>query len=107
MKLNELISARYNCKFPAILNPCAAQYYLHNSTNTECGFIIEEMMRTKNYELHTDEIRYMCEMSEKIFADLFEAYVYASWEKLLEKGERPKTLIIVLDGENVHTLKTD
>ena len=74
MKLNEIISAYYNCSFPAKLNRAAIEYYRDNSQSTRCYFFLEEMVRNNNYTLHRDDIQFMSEASKEVFPELFEAF---------------------------------
>ena len=97
MKLNEIISARYNCSFPARLNKAAIEYYKNNSQYTRCLFIFDMMNRINDYTLHRDEFRYMCEEAPEVFPELFEAYLYASYEDFKRNKAKPKNLVIVLD----------
>ena len=100
MTLNELISARYNCSFPTRLNKSAINYYRNNSAHTRCLFIFEMMDSLNDYTLHRDELRYMCEEAPEVFPELFEAYLYASYEAFKEKHVKPRNLVIVLDDKN-------
>jgi hypothetical protein len=59
------------------------------------------MMNTLNdYTLHRDELRYMLEEAPEVWAELFEAYLYAAYEDVKKNGKTPKNLVIVLDDEN-------
>ena len=99
MKLNEIVSARYNCSFPAKFNKSAIEYYKSNSPHGRCLFIFELMESLKDYTLHRDELRYMCEEAPEVWVELFEAYLYAAYEDIKKNGKKPKNLVIVLDDE--------
>ena len=99
MRLNEFISARYNCSFPAKLNKPAIEYYKNHSQGTRCLFIFDMMESLNDYTLHRDELRYMVEEAPEVWAELFEAYLYAAYEDVKKNGKKPKNLVIVLDDE--------
>lgn len=99
MKLHEIVSARYNCSFPAKLNKTAIEYYKNNSQYTRCLFIFEMMNTLNDYTLHRDELRYMIEEAPEVWAELFEAYLYAAYEDVKKNGKKPRNLVIVLDDE--------
>ena len=100
MKLHEIVSARYNCTFPAKLNKPAIQYYKNHSQGTRCLFIFEMMETLNDYTLHRDELRYMVEEDPEVWAVLFEAYLYAAYEDVKKNGKKPRNLVIILDDEN-------
>lgn len=100
MKLHEIVSARYNCSFPAKLNKLAIKYYKNNSPHTRCLFIFEMMESLNDYTLHRDELRYMIEEAPEVWAELFEAFLYAAYEDIKKNGKKPRNLVIVLDDEN-------
>ena len=62
MKLNEVVSARFNCTFPIRYNQPAVAYYCEHVRENfpSCLFIFELMAKTNDYTLHRDELRYMC-----------------------------------------------
>ena len=97
MKLHEIVSARYNCSFPAKLNKSAINYYRNNSPHTRCLFIFELMENLNDYTLHRDELRYMCEEAPEVWTELFEAYLYAAYEDIKKNGKKPKNLVLILD----------
>ena len=99
MKLHEIVSARYNCSFPAKLNKPAIEYYKNHSQGTRCLFIFEMMETLNDYTLHRDELRYMVEEDPEVWAVLFEAYLYAAYEDVKKNGKKPRNLVIVLDDE--------
>lgn len=101
MKLNELISARYGCRFPQKYCIPAIHYYREHSRGTRCYFFLEEMERTKNFELHPDCIRYMAETATEGFSELFEAFLYAAYEDVKKNRRVPNGVVIILrDDEN-------
>jgi hypothetical protein len=100
MKLHEIVSARYNCSFPAKLNKPAIEYYKNHSQGTRCLFIFEMMESLNDYTLHRDELRYMVEEAPEVWVELFEAYLYAAYEDVKKNGKKPKNLVIVLDDES-------
>ena len=100
MKLNEIVSARYNCSFPAKLNKPAIEYYREHSPHTRCLFIFDMMNTLNDYTLHRDELRYMVEEAHEVWAELFEAYLYAAYEDIKKNSKKPKNLVIVLDDES-------
>ena len=99
MKLHEIVSARYNCSFPAKLNKLAIEYYKNHSQGTRCLFIFDMMNRINDYTLHRDELRYMVEEAPEVWVELFEAFLYAAYEEIKKNGKKPKNLVIVLDDE--------
>jgi hypothetical protein len=54
----------------------------------------------KDYTLHKDEIRYMCEEAPETFPELLEAYLYAAYRHVKEHSKKPKTLVIILDDDD-------
>ena len=99
MKLHEIVSARYNCSFPAKLNKPAIEYYKNHSQGTRCLFIFEMMESLNDYTLHRDELRYMVDEAPEVWVELFEAYLYAAYEDVKKNGKKPRNLVIVLDDE--------
>jgi len=97
MKLNEFISARYGCSFPVRLNRAAIEYYRKNSKSARCDYIFEHMLQTKRFELSPDDVRFMCEVSPDVFAEMFEAYLWAAYEDFRVNQRNPKGFVIVLD----------
>ena len=100
MKLNEIISAYYNCSFPAKLNRAAIEYYRDNSQSTRCYFFLEEMVRNNNYTLHRDDIQFMSEASKEVFPELFEAFLFAAYEDFKKNHSKSKNLVIIIPDEN-------
>lgn len=100
MKLNEIISAYYNCSFPARLNRAAIEYYRDNSQSTRCYFFLAKMMEENDYTLHPDDISFMAEASKEVFPELFEAFLYAAYQDFQKNHIKPKNLIIIIPGEN-------
>ncbi len=99
MKLNELISKRYNCKFPQYLTVPAIHYYREHSRGTRCLFFLEEILRTKDSELHPDVISYMEDVAPEGYPELFEAYLFAAYEEVKENPKKPRGIVIVLGEE--------
>lgn len=99
MKLHEIVSARYNCSFPAKLNKPAIEYYKNHSQGTRCLFIFEMMETLNDYTLHRDELRYMVEEDPEVWVVLFEAYLYAAYEDVKKNGRKPKNLVLILDDD--------
>ena len=100
MKLHEIVSARYNCTFPAKLNKPAIEYYKDNSPHARCLFIFEMMESLNDYTLHRDELRYMIEEAPEVWVELFEAFLYAAYEDVKKNGKNPRNLVILFDGES-------
>ena len=102
MKLNQLVSARYNCSFPAKLNRAAIEYYRMHSNGTQCLFIFDNMIMNKDFSLCTDDIEFMSEPSvaSNVFPELFEAFLYAAYEDFKKNHIKPKNLIIIIPGED-------
>ena len=98
MKLHEIVSARYNCSFPAKLNKPAIEYYKNHSQGTRCLFIFDMMNTLNDYTLHRDELRYMVEEAPEVWAELFEAYLYAAYEDVKKNGKKPRNLVLILKG---------
>ncbi len=96
MKLNEFVSAYYNCSFPARLNRAAIEYYRDNSLSTRCYFFLEEMVRKNDYTLHRDDIHVMSEAANEVFPELFEAFLYAAYEDFKENKIKSKGLVIII-----------
>lgn len=96
MKVNELISARYGCKFPASLNREAISYHLEKYPLSRCHFISDMMDSKEEYTLKKDEISAICEFSE-VLCELFESYLYAAYTSFSQNHKKPKTLVIILD----------
>ena len=100
MKLNEIVSAYYNCSFPARLNRAAIEYYRDNSQSTRCYFFLAEMIRNNDYTLHRDDIQFICEASKEVFPELFEAFLYAAYKDVQKNHNKPKNLAIVISNED-------
>ena len=96
MKLNELISAYYNCSFPAKLNRAAIEYYRDNSQSGRCYFFLEEMVRNNNYTLNRVDIQFMSEASKEVFPELFEAFLYAAYQDFQKNHTKPKNLVLII-----------
>ena len=99
MKLHEIVSARYNCSFPAKLNKPAVEYYKNTIHGNRCLFIFEMMESLNDYTLHRDELRYMCEEAPEVWPELFEAYLYAAYEEIKKNGKKPRNLVLILDDD--------
>ena len=99
MKLNEFVSAYYNCSFPARLNRAAIEYYRDNSQGTQCYFFLEEMVRRNDYTLYPDDIRFMSEVAKEAFPELFEAFLYAAYQDFQKNHTKPKNLVIIISDE--------
>ena len=99
MKLHEIVSARSNCSFPAKLNKLAIEYYKNHSQGTRCLFIFEMMESLNDYTLHRDELRYMIEEAPEVWAELFEAYLYAAYGYIKKNGKKPRNLVLILDDD--------
>ena len=102
MKLNELISARYNCSFPSKLNRAAIEYYREHSNGTQCLFIFDNMIANKDFSLCTDDIKFMSEpfVAPNVFPELFEAFLYAAYEDFKKNHVKPKNLVIIISDED-------
>ena len=102
MKLNEFVSARYNCSFPAKLNRAAIEYYRTHSDGTQCLFIFDNMIMNKDYSLCADDIEFMCEpfVAPNVFPELFEAFLYAAYEDFKKNHGKPKNLVIIIPDED-------
>lgn len=100
MKLNEIVSAYYQCSFPARLNRTAIAYYRDNSPSTRCYFFLEEMVRKNDYTLHRDDIHFMSEAANEVFPELFEAFLYAAYEDFKKNHIKPKNLTIIIPDED-------
>ena len=101
MKLNEFVSAYYNCSFPARLNRAAIEYYRTHSNGTQCLFIFDNMIMNKDFSLCADDIKFMSEpfVAPNIFPELFEAFLYAAYEDFKKNHIKPKNLMIVIPDE--------
>ena len=99
MKLNEVVSARFNCTFPIRYNQPAVEYYCKHVRENfpSCLFIFELMAKTNDYTLHRDELRYTIEEAPEVWAELFEAYLYAAYEDVKKNGKKPKNVVIICD----------
>lgn len=97
MKLHELISARYGCRFTAKLNKPAIDYYLQNSPQARCHFIFDMMLERRDFTLCSDDIRYMCEEATEVFPEMLEAFLWAAYEDVKKNRVKPKNLVIILD----------
>ena len=97
MKLNEIVSARFSCSFPAKYNKVAIEYYRTHSQMKRCLFIFDLMEDLSNYTLHTDELKYMAEEAPEVWAELFEAFLYAAYEDIKRNSKKPKNLVIIID----------
>ena len=102
MKLNELISARYNCSFPAKMNRAAIEYYRTHSSGTQCLFIFDNMIMNKDFSLCADDIKFMSEpfVAPNVFPELFEAFLYAAYEEFKKTHIKPKNLVIIIPDED-------
>lgn len=100
MKLNEIVSAYYNCSFPARLNRAAIEYYRDNSESTRCYFFLAEMVRNNDYTLQHDDIRFMSEASQEVFPEMFEAFLFAAYEDFKKNHTKPKNLVIMISDED-------
>lgn len=96
MKLNELVSAYYNCSFPARLNRAAIEYYRDNSQSTRCYFFLQEMVRNNDYSLHRDDIHFISEAAKEVLPEFFEAFLYAAHEDFKKNHTKPKNLVIII-----------
>ena len=96
MKLNEFVSAYYNCSFPSKLNRRAIEYYRDNSQSTRCYFFLAEMVRNNDYTLHRDDIRFLSEAANEALPELFEAFLFAAYEDFKKTQIKPKKLVIIL-----------
>lgn len=94
MKLNEIVSARYGCKFPARYNRPAIEYYRTHSNGTQCLFIFDNMIMNKDFSLCADDIKFMCEpfVAPNIWPELFEAFLYAAYEDVKQNKVKPQNL---------------
>ena len=99
MKLHEIVSARFGCKFPAKYNKPAIDYYREHSQGTRCLFIFEMMNRLNDYTLHRDELAYMYEEAPEVWPELLEAFLYTAYEDVKRNGRKPKSLALILDDE--------
>lgn len=99
MKLNEVVSARFNCTFPIRYNQPAVAYYREHVREDfpSCLFIFELMAKTNDYTLHRDELRYMCENAPDVWSALLEAFLYAAYEDVKKNGRKPKNVVIICD----------
>lgn len=100
MKLNEFVSAYYNCSFPARLNRAAIEYYRDNSQSARCYFFLEEMVRKNDYTLHQDDIHFMSEAHKEVFPELFEGFLFAAYEDFQKNHTKPKNLVIIISDED-------
>ena len=98
MKLNEFVSAHYNCSFPAKLNHAAIEYYKTHSVGTQCLFIFENMIANKDFLLSADDIKFMREpfVEVNVFPELFEAFLYAAYEDFKKNHSKSKNLVITI-----------
>ena len=103
MKLNEAVSARFNCTFPAKYNKTALDYYYKQIKEewSSCVFIFDHMVKNNDYTLHRDELRYMCESAADVWSALLEAYLYAAYEDVKKNGRKPKNLVLILDNDDI------
>ena len=101
MKLNEIVSARYGCKFPARYNRPAIEYYRTHSYGTQCLFIFDNMIMNKDFSLCNDDIKFMSDPSvaPNVWPEIFEAFLYAAYEDIKKNSKKPKNLVIVLDDD--------
>ena len=101
MKLNEIVSARYGCKFPARYNKSAVEYYKENVFEKwpSCIFILDMMQSLNDYTVHQDELKYMCEHAPDVWPALLESFLYAAYEDVKKNGRKPRNLAILLDEE--------
>ena len=100
MKLNEIVSAYYDCSFPARLNRAAIEYYRDNSESARCYFFLAKMKEENDYTLCRDDMQFMSEASKEVFPELFEAFLYAAYEDFKKKHIKPKNLVIMFPGED-------
>ena len=100
MKLNEFVSAHFNCSFPAKLNHAAVVYYRDNSRTTSCYFFLEEMVRKNDYTLCSDDVHFMSETAKEAIHELFEAFLYAAYEDFKKNHVKPKNLVITIPDED-------
>ena len=102
MKLNEFVSAHYNCSFPTKLNHAAIEYYRTHSKGTQCLFIFDNMIANNDFSLCTDDIKFMCEafVSPNVFPELFEAFLYAAYEDFKKNHTKPQNLVLVIPDED-------
>lgn len=103
MKLNEIVSARYGCTFPAKYNKPAVAYYrdhVHERENwPSCMFIFDLMDKINDYTVPKFELQYMCEDAKEVWSALFEAFLYAAYQDIKNNGRKPKNLVLILDDE--------
>ena len=94
MKLNEIVSARYGCKFPARYNRSAIEYYRTHSCGTQCLFIFDNMIMNKDFSLCNDDIKFMSDPSvaPNVWPELFEAFLYTAYEDVKQNKVKPRNL---------------
>ena len=99
MKLNEIVSKHYNCRFPARYNLPAIEYYRTHSEGTQCLFIFDNMIEHNDFTLCDDDIKFMHDLlvAPKAWSELLEAFLYVAYEDVKEKGRKPKDLKIIFD----------
>lgn len=102
MKLNEFVSAYYHCLFPSKLNRAAIEYYRTHSNGTQCLFIFDNMIKNKDFSLCADDIKFMCEtfVAPNVFPELFEAFLYATYEDFKKNHVKQKKLVIIIPDED-------
>ena len=98
MKLHEIISARYSCKFPARYNKPAIEYYRTHSYGTQCLFIFDNMIHKNDFSLCNDDIQFFADVPN-VWPELFEAFLYVAYEDIKKNHKKPKNLVIILDDE--------
>ncbi len=103
MKLNEVVSARFGCTFPAKYNKPALDYYREQIKEewSSCVFIFDHMVKNNDYTLHRDELRYMCENAPDVWSALLEAFLYSAYEDVKKNGRKPKNLVLFLDNDEI------
>ena len=105
MKLNEIVSARYGCTFPAKYNKPAIAYYREHIWQNcreawpSCMFIFDMMDSLNDYTVHTTELEHMCAEPVGVWPALFESFLYAAYQDIKENGRKPKNLILILDND--------
>ena len=98
MKLHEFVGRHYGCNFPASLTELAVQYYLENSAGKRAGFVMNMMLELNDFTLHRDEARYMREEAPEALPELLEAYLFAAYRHVKEKGRKPRGLHVDFVG---------
>ena len=97
MRINEVVSSYYGCKFPHRLTKKAIEHYRENSREAKAMFILDDMIRTNDYTVENDTLRYIVEEIPDALPELFAAYLYAAAEDVRANPSKGRSIVVMID----------